>query len=67
MINQPEPIEVEMVLRGKSVMYSMLDEFTLRRLHKFIGELIEWKAAGNTTHIETKLFAIIEECNNDNR
>lgn len=60
METQPEPIELEIPVMGDSVMYSMMDEFSLRRLRKYLDELIEWKAAGNLCHIGT-FYAVITE------
>ena len=61
MSKQPEPIKLEIPIMNNAVMYSMIDEFNLIRLRTFIDELIKWKAAGNTTVIETKFYAIITE------
>lgn len=60
-MKKPEPLDIEIPIRGGTILYSWMDEFSLRRLYKFIGELIEWKAAGNSEVIETKLYAVVKE------
>lgn len=67
MKTQPQEIEVQIPYRESdgAIMYSMMDEFTLRRLHKFIGELIEWKASGNPCYIGTYTAVITERKQND--
>lgn len=62
-MKQPEPIDIKILVRmnDQAVMYSMMDEFSLRRLRKFIDELIEWKAAGNACHIGTYAAIITEK------
>jgi hypothetical protein len=64
-MKQPNTIDLQIPCKGNSVMYSMMDEFSLRRLHKFIGELIAWREAGNRPDpIEQKLYAVIERIGN---
>lgn len=57
---QPEPIDIEIPIMNGAMMCSMMDEFSLRRLHKFVGEMIDWKAAGNACHIGTYTALITE-------
>ena len=47
-LTKPKDIEVKIPVRkkDKAVMYSMMDICALRKLHKFLGDLIEWKEAG---------------------
>lgn len=58
---QPEPIQMDIPMMNGAVMYSMMDEFPLRRLRKFLDDLIEWKAKGNSCHIGTLTYAVVIE------
>lgn len=70
MQSEPKPIDIKIPVGVNSngqhaVMYSMMDEFSLRRLRTFIDDLIEWKAAGNACTMAAKFYAVIEEKNNE--
>lgn len=56
---QPEQIDIQIPIMNGAIMYSMMDAFSLRRLRKFLDDLIAWKEAGNACHICTYM-AVIE-------
>lgn len=58
---QPKPIAIEIPIMNDAIMYSMMDEFTLRRLRQFIDDLIVWKEAGNACYIGTLHYSVITE------
>jgi len=61
-MKQPEPPNVEIPFNGLGqALYSHMEEFPLRRLRKYIDELITWKAAGKPITLGTITYAIITD------